>query len=137
MLGMSSGCGCSGMKSLKQKKSPLKVKLSKKRRSKRSKSPKRPKRSMSRMNQKVRRSRTRSKVRIPVRKENFLTRFGYGAYKSESVRHSALTKAVKAYGASSVVKKLNVLVIYNKNNQPQLSKLFAEDRDWVSRNWIH
>jgi hypothetical protein len=89
------------------------------------------------MNQKVRRSRSRSKVRIPVRKEDFLKRYGYGAYRPESVRHSALTKAVKAYGASSVVKKLNVLAIYNKNNQPQLSKLFAADRDWVSRNWIH
>jgi hypothetical protein len=76
-------------------------------------------------------------VRIPVRKENFLTRYGYGVHHAERTRHSALSKAVNAYGASSVVKKLNVLAIFNKNRFPGLSKKFTQDRDWVSNKWIH
>jgi hypothetical protein len=135
-------CGCSGSpkKRSKRSKSSKSFKsLYQKRQALKRKSP-----SVKRMSMKKksksrsrRRSKSRSKVRIPVRKEDFLKRYGYGVYESEKVRHSALTQAVQAYGASSVVKKLNVLMIFNKNNHPALSKKFAKDRDWVSKKWIH
>jgi hypothetical protein len=128
-------CGCSGSPKKRSKKRSHR--LYQKRQVLRLKSPLLKRiHSRSRKSQ-SRKSRSRSKVRIPVRKEDFLKRYGYGVYEPEKVRHSALSQAVQAYGASSVVKKLNVLMIYNKNNHPALSKKFARDRDWVSKKWIH
>jgi hypothetical protein len=81
-------------------------------------------------------SRSKSKVRIPVRKSGELKKYGYDIYISAAERRAALAKAVKKYGALSVFRKLNVLVIFNKNKHPDLSKKFKSDRDWVGKNYI-
>ena len=80
-------------------------------------------------------SHKRSKVKIPVTKGK-LSKYGYGIHKSQQQRRKSLKRASKEYGPLSVSKKLNVLVIYNKNKHPSLSKKFKKDRDWLSKTMI-
>ena len=62
-----------------------------------------------------------------------LTRFGYDHVKtmSEGRRHLAIARAVKAYGALSVWRKLNAVYVYTRNTAPASSAVFKADRDWV------
>lgn len=80
-------------------------------------------------------SHKRSKVRIPVTKGK-LSKYGYAIHKSQQQRRKSLKRASKEYGPLSVSKKLNVLVIYNKNKHPSLSKKFKKDREWLSKTMI-
>jgi hypothetical protein len=83
-----------------------------------------------------RRSRSRSRVRIPLRKIPFLSRCGYQARSPASARHAALTCAVQQHGELSVYRKLNVLMVLNKNRSPRLSSRFRTDRNWVKREYM-
>lgn len=67
---------------------------------------------------------------IPVEKGK-LTKFGYSTKKSARARHEALRKAIKRYGALSVFRKLNAMVIVRKRTQPEAREIFEADRDWV------
>jgi len=60
-----------------------------------------------------------------------LTKHGYAVSKKSSSRRSSLKKAVKEYGTSSVIKKLNVLSIYNKRTSPQTVKTVKSDMKFV------
>lgn len=57
--------------------------------------------------------------------------FGYHMKDSTSIRHAALAKAMQFWGSTYVIRKLNVLYIYNKFRYPQHAALFKDDRDWV------
>lgn len=81
------------------------------------------------------RSLKRSSVRIPVTKGK-LSKHGYHIDRSAERRHKSLKRASKDYGALSVFKKLNVLVTFNKNVHPKVSKKFKKDRDWVKKNLL-
>ena len=70
-------------------------------------------------------------VRIKLKSIGSLTKFGYHANKSDAVRHAALKKAAKANGYNEVIKRLNVLYIYNKNRNPKLAEKFKLDMTWV------
>ncbi len=63
-----------------------------------------------------------------------LAKYGYSNVTEMSVsdRHKCLNKAIKAYGASSVIKKLNSVYLLNRNTNKKLSKIFKSDRSWVS-----
>lgn len=81
----------------------------------------------------------RPEVRIPVSKGK-LSKFGYSTGKSYTVRHRALNKAVKEYGALNVHQKLNAQVILRKNanintKKGKTRKVFKEDADWVRQNF--
>jgi hypothetical protein len=78
------------------------------------------------------------KVRFGNLKKNDLGKFGYRHVKSMSVkdRHSALTKAVGAYGALSVFRKLNVVYILTRKKTVSASKIFLQDRDWIKATFF-
>lgn len=75
--------------------------------------------------------RSRSKVRIPISKESKLRRYGYGVHKKSKTRRSALSKASKKYGPLSVFRKLNALVVLNKNVNKSNARVYKSDRNWV------
>ena len=68
-------------------------------------------------------------------KKNSLTKFGYSTNASLIVRHKALKKAVKAYGITKVISKLNYVSILNKNRSPKNSRIFLNDKIWVKNNF--
>ena len=74
-----------------------------------------------------------SPVRIHLKSIGALSRFGYAAHESMHARHAALLEAARHNGATEVVKRLNVLYIYNKNHHPALAKLFRSDLHWLQR----
>lgn len=93
------------------------------------------KRSLKRKSPKSLKRRSRSRVRIPVRKGQ-LSKHGYGIHNLQKSRRRSLERAAKAEGPLSVFKKLNVLVTFNKNAHPDLAKKFKKDRDWVKKNFL-
>ena len=73
----------------------------------------------------------------PLR-HGLLAKFGYSHVKtlSQSQRHVALEKAVRAYGALSVFRKLNAVYVYSKKTAPASSRIFKADRDWIGATYI-
>ena len=74
-----------------------------------------------------------STVKIgPIRK-GLLTQFGYvhvdQLYKKH--RYRILKKAIKYYGSLSVWKKLNVLSVFTKYNNPKLHHIYQNDKQWI------
>jgi hypothetical protein len=59
-----------------------------------------------------------------------LIKYGYSFRLSDRKRYSALRKAVDAYGASTVVHKLDAVAKLSAK-YPDAAKTFSEDRDWV------
>lgn len=78
-------------------------------------------------------ARSKSPVRIPL-KQGKLREFGYSSKNTKFDRQRSLERATEEYGATSVFKKLNALMILNKNRNPSLSTKFKQDRDWVKNN---
>lgn len=67
-----------------------------------------------------------TKVVIPLEHSSTLADCGYRLVEPKAtVRHTALCKAMKAYGGGYVVRKLNVLAIYRKNAKRG------------TRTWVH
>lgn len=77
-----------------------------------------------------------SKVKIGPLRKGSLTRHGYKASKSARARHIALNKAVKAEGALAVYRKLNAVMVLNKNTNPTKSTRFRADRNWIKRKYL-
>ncbi len=78
-------------------------------------------------------SKRKSKVRIPVSNKGSLSKHGWSASKPSTKRHAALKKAMKEFTPGMVVKKLNLLSIYNKNRHPELAKLARSDMKFVQK----
>ena len=72
----------------------------------------------------------------PLRKGE-LSKYGYVAINnlSEHTRHAALSKAVEEFGSLSVWKKVNVLYIFTKNTNPELSAKYNADRNWIKKKF--
>jgi hypothetical protein len=72
-------------------------------------------------------------VRITLKKHDTLGRHGYRGVKSlaNADRHVALLGAIAEFGATYVIRKLNVLAIFNKTKNPALSALFRRDIAFV------
>ncbi len=62
-------------------------------------------------------------VKIKLKKNCSLSKYGYALDASAVKRHTALALAVREYGSSYVIKKLNVLAIYRKNNPKMKAQL--------------
>jgi len=60
-----------------------------------------------------------------------LTKHGYTLSGSRESRRRSLKKAVKEYGTSSTIKKLNVISVYNKRSHPKTSRKAKEDMEFV------
>lgn len=72
-------------------------------------------------------------VRITLKKHNTLGRHGYRtvADLTNSERQLALVGAIAEFGPTYVIRKLNVLAIFNKTKNPALSALFRRDIAFV------
>ena len=60
-----------------------------------------------------------------------LIKYGYQYRLSDRLRHKALTKAIKVYGAISVYHKLDAVVKLSVQIAPDASTIFKKDREWV------
>ena len=64
-----------------------------------------------------------------------LIKYGYQYRLSDIMRERALKKAVKAYGALGVFRKLNAVAKLSERTAPDASKIFGRDRKWVQNNY--
>jgi hypothetical protein len=81
------------------------------------------------------------KVRIGPLKTNDLGKYGYTHVKRMTVeaRREALTKAVAAYTALSVFRKLNAVYVLTRGKTRKSntsSRIFLKDRDWVKTTFF-
>jgi hypothetical protein len=65
-----------------------------------------------------------------------LIKYGYSYRLADSSRQKALKKAIKAYGALSVYRKLDAVSKYSTRTAPDASRIFERDRDWIKANYI-
>ena len=81
------------------------------------------------------------KIRIGSLRQNDLSKYGYIHVKRMTVeaRHAALTKAVAAYTALSVFRKLNAVYVLTRGatrKSNSSSRIFLKDRDWVKTTFF-
>jgi hypothetical protein len=72
---------------------------------------------------------------IPIVRKGALRKHGYSIKLSTSRRREVLRKAIQDYGALSVFRKLNAMVIVRKRTQPEAREIFEDDRDWLRENY--
>jgi hypothetical protein len=75
---------------------------------------------------------SKSRVRIYTKKGGLP---GYTLKKSLKNRRSVLVKIAKKQTPGKVVKKLNVLYIYNKNNHPETAQKFRKDMKFIQKKF--
>jgi len=73
----------------------------------------------------------------PLRKHD-LDKYGYAKVTTMSLaaRHAALAKAVMAYGALTVFRKLNAISVYTRRTAPASSRIFLADRNYVRSKYM-
>ena len=73
------------------------------------------------------------KNRIGTLRKGLLAKYGYHNVTelSQQQRHTAINKAIRAYGALSVSRKLNAVYVYNRKTNPSAARVFKADRDYV------
>ena len=64
-----------------------------------------------------------------------LIKYGYQYRLSDSLRQTALKKAVKHYGALSVYRKLAAVAKLSVRTAPDASNIFVRDRNWIRENF--
>ena len=70
----------------------------------------------------------RSPVRIKAQKGGL---HGYSLKHKLRDRRNILDRLVKIYGYSNIIKKLNLLYVYNKNNHPENALKFRRDMIYI------
>jgi hypothetical protein len=65
-----------------------------------------------------------------------LLKFGYSYRLSDSIRRSALKRAVERYGALNVFHKLDAVAKLSVRTAPDASHIFSIDRDWIRRTYM-
>lgn len=79
------------------------------------------------------------KVIIPLSNSGVLSAHGYEDVreKSDLARHRALMRVVRAGEPPlGLFRRLNVLMILFRRKDPNLSKIFKKDRDWVRKKLL-
>lgn len=78
-----------------------------------------------------------SSVHIQLKHDGMLAQYGYVhvATLSPARRRAALRKAGAALGWLHLLRRLNVLYIYNKNRHPDLADVFERDRVYASAKY--
>lgn len=64
-----------------------------------------------------------------------LAKHGYSFRRTDSQRHSALKKAVDEFTALGVFRKLDAVAKLTMRTVPRASKVFSEDRQWISETF--
>jgi len=67
--------------------------------------------------------------------EEALTRHGYSMSASAGSRHRALAKAVSADGAVTVYRRLLLLRLWNRDQNPALADIAHSDAMWVGKTY--
>jgi len=78
-------------------------------------------------------------VKIHLRKDGYLSKQGYVGVRNKSteLRHAALAKVVAAGEPPlGLFRRLNVLMIFFRNRDPNLSQIFKTNRDWVKKTYL-
>jgi hypothetical protein len=65
-----------------------------------------------------------------------LIKYGYQYRLSDRLRHAALEKAIKVYGALTVFHKLDAVSKLSVRTAPDASDTFRKDSDWVRQKHI-
>lgn len=73
----------------------------------------------------------RTSIVLPILKKGSLTKFGYSTREPENKRRSALRKALKVYGYSSLIKKLNAVKLLTRNTSPSNSRIYGSDIKYI------
>lgn len=78
-------------------------------------------------------SKKRSKILL---RKGTLGRFGYDDLKhiSQKDRRDALGRAIKKLGPLVVMRKVNILGVYSRNN-PVMKKIYENDKKWIYSNY--
>lgn len=64
-----------------------------------------------------------------------LIKYGYQYRLSDSLRQSALKRAIKRYGPLSVYRKLDAVAKLSVRTAPDASDIFSRDRNWIKSNF--
>lgn len=70
---------------------------------------------------------------IKIKKVGSLTKFGYHLDEPAKKRHTALNKAVRAYGKTKTMYKVNALSVLLKNTSPKLAAATRSDKAYIKR----
>lgn len=63
-----------------------------------------------------------------------LTSVGYSVGAKASTRRKAVDRAVKKYGKTSTIRKLNAVAVYTRRTSPAKSRVFKADMKYVQKN---
>jgi len=74
-----------------------------------------------------------SSVRIPVRHDRSLTKYGYSFKLLAGERRPALMAAVIQYGFGKVILKLNAIATLTKRTNPKASAAYRADISWLQQ----
>jgi hypothetical protein len=77
----------------------------------------------------------RSNRVIPKLRKGTLSKYGYTIKEKSSERHNALDKAIKAYGYSTVIKKLNAVRTLTKNTFPKNAEVYSNDIKYLQKKY--
>jgi hypothetical protein len=76
---------------------------------------------------------TRRRNRIGPLKKGLLKKLGYSVTAPTSRRHAAVDRAVKKYGKTSTIRKLNAVAVYTRRRSPMKSRTFRSDMKYVQQ----
>lgn len=90
-----------------------------------------------RRSKRSKRARSKSKVRIPIIHKGALGKYHIDLpeKKRRSILKNLLSKGEATY--SEIIKRLNVLVIYNKRRYPETSRKAKRDLDFIQRQYTN
>src|SRR4029078_745211 len=72
---------------------------------------------------------------IMIKDKGALGKYGYSTGASLEARHRALKSAVRAYGLTSVKRKLVAVRTLNRNTAPKSSRIFGSDVRWLTKTY--
>ena len=74
--------------------------------------------------------------RIGPLRQGELKRFGYSYKLPESIRYSSLRLAIKSLGPLNVYRKLDAVAKLSATANPDSSRVFSADRDWIRSHYV-
>lgn len=76
---------------------------------------------------------TRRRRLIGPLKQGLLKKVGYSVTARTSRRHAAVKRAVKKYGKTSTIRKLNAVAVYTRRTSPAKSRTFRSDMKFAQK----
>ncbi len=76
---------------------------------------------------------TTRRNRIGPLKKGLMKKVGYSVTAPTSRRRAAVNRAVKKYGKTSTIRKLNAVAVYTRRRSPMKSRTFRSDMKYVQK----